>query len=348
MNGEVMKVYVIASSRERTRYREFVSLLEAIGVSVTYDWCADYDAVDKNGQTAHQMEEAGLRCMTGIHEAEAVIFLVPETSSRGAWAELGYASALDHVPLYAIGDRKGMDVWAGMLTYSATTDVRNVVRRMLSEHAQKMTAVLVDLVAEKLVESAEGVSLQECEANDEAKETTGTPSSAPTAEPIAEGPIPRKVASAECAAESTSDRDRVALWRQLAILSEPPCGLALSSLEPSDRCGVCKHVASAHRGYLLARYDKTFAFWGLIAGELGAHKIKTNAMGCLPASEVTLFADATLAARERIYSHVRPFVPREVAVHVQAQDRPTDEQIYSHVPRESAAHAQTQDGPTED
>lgn len=93
-----LRVYVAASSREMPRVDAALAALDKIpNVEVTYRWI-DMMRTD-GGRTDKDLTEFEARvrahgCYEGVRNADVLWLLYPIEPTRGAWAELGYASAL--------------------------------------------------------------------------------------------------------------------------------------------------------------------------------------------------------------------------------------------------------------
>lgn len=95
-----MKVFVAGRWSDRERIREIMSLVQALGHTITRDWTAI--AVADDDMAGHR--EIALGDLEGVRQAEIFIFVADQDFQwRGAYAELGAAIALGK-PCYIIGD----------------------------------------------------------------------------------------------------------------------------------------------------------------------------------------------------------------------------------------------------
>jgi nucleoside 2-deoxyribosyltransferase len=95
-----MKIYVAASSREIPRARAVMADLRAAGYVITHDWVPGVEDAMSRGITEAKADDthafaAAFADLRGVADAEALVFLAPTDTSKMAWAEFGYALALN-------------------------------------------------------------------------------------------------------------------------------------------------------------------------------------------------------------------------------------------------------------
>lgn len=93
------KVYVAASSHELPRARAVMRALEAAGFIITWDWTDSVEAKIAAGVAEAKMDDAeceacARRDLQGVAEADALVFLAPNGTSKMGWLEVGFALAL--------------------------------------------------------------------------------------------------------------------------------------------------------------------------------------------------------------------------------------------------------------
>jgi hypothetical protein len=93
-----MRVYVAGSSAELDRCERVIAALRAGGCTITFDWCAQMREFAARGLCDASLDDhEARRCaetdLTAVELADAVLLLAPETATRGAWVEFGYAIA---------------------------------------------------------------------------------------------------------------------------------------------------------------------------------------------------------------------------------------------------------------
>lgn len=104
-----ISVYIAASSLEIERAERCRDLARAAGLQVVSTWTDSVRAVgESNPRTAtrEQREAWAMACLREVHSADVLWLLAPAATAptRGAWAELGYASAFRRIRIVASGD----------------------------------------------------------------------------------------------------------------------------------------------------------------------------------------------------------------------------------------------------
>lgn len=92
-----MKIYVASSSKHIARARYIMKTLNTYGFSITLDWTVNFEP---NAPSCHPSVYAQ-RDADAIQEAQALVFVDNETTSPGAWWEVGYAYAQGK-PIFAL------------------------------------------------------------------------------------------------------------------------------------------------------------------------------------------------------------------------------------------------------
>lgn len=319
-----MKIYVAASSKERPRYRRFLRALEVIGVGVTYNWSEHFDRVTLDGRvpTDADLNVAEEECKRGIDECEVFVMLVPTTPSRGAWFELGYASRGGKKTV-SIGDAAGLDCWQCDEHADGFVYALNVLVDIQETIANEKAHAAADFLAE--LDAADSVA--ECETNSKsdpilwrtpegklvAGEATPPPVSnaAPTA-PTAGSPVASVAVAGSGFARSPVEHSPPSAARSVST-----CTLALSSLEPTERCGSCDEYAAVHKQY--ARPEKVGDLWArLVEGLLSSNDadlVETEDHGSKFLRCSGTATDSSVSAtNDKVYAALRPFVPADVAI----------------------------------
>jgi hypothetical protein len=94
-----MRVYVAGASAELERCERVMAALREGGCVISHDWTPSIREAIARGVSEEQLDDHEARRLSGvdydaIERAHVVLFLAPETVTRGAWAELGYAGCL--------------------------------------------------------------------------------------------------------------------------------------------------------------------------------------------------------------------------------------------------------------
>lgn len=106
----VFKVYVAGAGAESERARvvAVIAALRASGITVTNTWLESIERVgSSNPRDALAVDRRhwSLTCLDEIDASDALLFLVPDVATRGAWVELGHAHANNKHLVFA-GDTK--------------------------------------------------------------------------------------------------------------------------------------------------------------------------------------------------------------------------------------------------
>ena len=94
-----MKIYVAGSSAELDRASNAMAFVRGRGHEITHDWVADIQRERiEGGREDHELgpheQMAFARAdLQGVTAADLLWLLVPDTTSTGAWVELGWALA---------------------------------------------------------------------------------------------------------------------------------------------------------------------------------------------------------------------------------------------------------------
>ena len=91
-----VRVYVAGASAELERCERVIAALRAGGCTITADWTPEMRGDHARGISDAQLDdhEARRRAETdldAVEDADVVLLLAPETATRGAWFETGYA-----------------------------------------------------------------------------------------------------------------------------------------------------------------------------------------------------------------------------------------------------------------
>jgi nucleoside 2-deoxyribosyltransferase len=107
-----MKIYVAASWLSRERARVLMTQLEAEDHTITFDWTACVPSDDRATRAIQAKRD-----LQGVADADALVLLVDENPTQGAWVEFGYAIALS-VPIIAL-----LESSCGCIFLDAPSDV---------------------------------------------------------------------------------------------------------------------------------------------------------------------------------------------------------------------------------
>lgn len=108
-----MRIYVAGSSKERERARRAMRAVREMGHAVSHDWLS---VIERAGAANEGLSiEAQLRVAAGdlaaVDQSHLLWLLAPETESRGAWVEYGYALALG-VQCIVSGPESGRSIFS--------------------------------------------------------------------------------------------------------------------------------------------------------------------------------------------------------------------------------------------
>jgi hypothetical protein len=114
-----MRVYVAGASAELERCERVIAALAQGGCTVTHDWTPSIREHIARGISEEQLDDHEARRLSGgdydaIERAHFVLFLAPETVTRGAWSELGYAGCLmrrGELSVYVSGPRARQSIF---------------------------------------------------------------------------------------------------------------------------------------------------------------------------------------------------------------------------------------------
>lgn len=91
-----LRVYVAGASKEPERVRAAMEAVRAAGFKITLDWLA---AIEEAGAANEGLSDEDRRRyakedLRSVQRADVVWVLAPESTSTGAWVELGFALAI--------------------------------------------------------------------------------------------------------------------------------------------------------------------------------------------------------------------------------------------------------------
>jgi nucleoside 2-deoxyribosyltransferase len=106
----VTRIYVAASSRELDRAERVMNELRKWGFEISHDWIPGVrDAMAAGIEEAKADDTfafaAAFADLRGVADADVLVFLAPTATSKMAWAEFGYALALNIPCIVAHDDR---------------------------------------------------------------------------------------------------------------------------------------------------------------------------------------------------------------------------------------------------
>lgn len=96
-----MKAYLCGAFSERARVKAMMSRLREAGIEISFDWTADPPpgVTCDADLTAEQRSTYARADLRGVELADVVWLLAPESTSRGAWVEFGYALAVQAITI---------------------------------------------------------------------------------------------------------------------------------------------------------------------------------------------------------------------------------------------------------
>jgi hypothetical protein len=120
--------YVAGASSEVERAERVMSMLRERGVEVVHDWTPEVRAAQARQITDADLTDAEARgasdrCLDAIDACDVLLLLAPASSSRGCWAEFGYAlHPMTGVRTVVAGAHARSSIFARRADFSAPTD----------------------------------------------------------------------------------------------------------------------------------------------------------------------------------------------------------------------------------
>lgn len=124
-------IYVMGSSAEPERVRAAMDRIKAHPrMRLTLDWLAQVEAARARGAASDSMlpievaREHALADLRAVRHADVAWLLAPETPTRGAWAEFGFALTLRgwHEALIVSGPERDASIFTSLAPLRVPTD----------------------------------------------------------------------------------------------------------------------------------------------------------------------------------------------------------------------------------